>query len=972
MTANTPAETQALAEAGPALVDASPRVLDDLGSPHHAAEVATAALNGQAVIEFELDGTVISANANFLRLFGYKAADLVGKHYSSLVAADSDEGMDYAAFWDRLRAGETAGGEFHRHDTAGRELYIQAVYSPVCGDDGKPSKIVKFAVDVTATRVKLHDDSGKIAAIDRTQGVVEFDLEGHVLTVNDIFLRVVGADRDQVVGRHHRQFCKPALSESEAYHRFWTDLAAGQPQAGEFERVHRQGHPVWLQATYTPVLDKRGHVIKIIKFASDITAAKRKSLEDDGKVAAIGRSHGLVEFDLAGNLLSANDNFLQLMGYSAEELQGQNHRLFVDRDEASSGAYRAFWQKLGRGEYDSGEYLRFGKDGRRVWLQASYNPILDLEGRPVKVVKFATDITARKREHAETAARMAAVSSSNCMGELSGSGHFLALNDLLARALGRPARELVGQPESAILFDEDADSPLVIERWRTLREGKSVSGEYRARAADGRERWLAATMTPVMGLDHQLAKVIVLGQDVTDAKLARLEAAGKVSAIDRAQAVVEFDLSGRVLSVNANFCQLTGHRTDDVVGRHHRMFVEPEHAASAAYQDFWERLGRGEFISGEFKRLGRDGREVWIHATYNPILDAAGKPLKVVKFATDVSQAKLKSAEFEAKVSAIDLSQAVIEFDLDGNVLSANRNFQAAMGYTLREIVGQHHSTFCTPEYTQSSDYRTFWLRLNEGQFISGRFHRVGKYKRDVWIQATYNPILDLNGKVCKVVKYAYDVTHEVQLERRIAAKSRAMTDNVQQLVQSITDIAAESGVAAELAQGASLAAQTGNDALNKAIAAITGMQSSSVKVGEMVRVIGDIANQTNLLAFNAAIEAARAGQHGLGFSVVAGEVRKLAERSSEAARQIASLIDDSAVQVSLGANVSRDAARSFDGIIHSVGRTGSCVSEIAAATERQRKMANDVAGLIAELSGKPAPSADPATASASAASVKA
>ena len=323
------------------------------------------------------------------------------------------------------------------------------------------------------------------------------------------------------------------------------------------------------------------------------------------------------------------------------------------------------------------------------------------------------------------------------------------------------------------------------------------------------------------------------------------------------------------------------------------------------------------------------------------MLDTEGRPVRVVKFASDVTAAKLRSAEFEAKVAAIDKAQAVIEFDLDGMVLTANRNFLAAMGYTLREIQGQHHSMFCTPLYRTGEEYRDFWLQLNEGRYMSGRFERVGKFDRPVWIQATYNPILDLNGKVSKVVKYAYDVTKEVELEARIAAKSGDMSRSVSTLVESITAIAANSGVAAELAHESTAEAQAGSQAIHKSIAAIDAIQASSMRVAEIVRVISEIAGQTNLLAFNAAIEAARAGQHGIGFSVVAGEVRKLAERSSQAANEIAKVMDESTQHVSHGAEVSKEASRKFERILDSVGRTGASVSAIAGAAESQRALAS-------------------------------
>lgn len=432
--------------------------------------------------------------------------------------------------------------------------------------------------------------------------------------------------------------------------------------------------------------------------------------------------------------------------------------------------------------------------------------------------------------------------------------------------------------------------------------------------------------------------------------LADQDLAGYVAAISRSQAIIEFDLDGIILTANENFLGLMGYRLDEVVGQHHRLFVDQEEVGAADYQVFWDRLRRGEGQAGEFRRIGRDGRDVWIQATYSPVLDAQGRPVKVVKLASDVTQSKLRNAEFAAKVAAIDEGQAVIEFDLDGNVLTANRNFLVAMGYTLREIQGHHHSQFCTVDYTQGEEYRDFWLRLNAGEHISGRFHRIGKFNRDVWIQATYNPILDLKGQVIKIIKYAYDVTQEVLLARRITDKATEMTGSVRSLVDSIKAIADNSGVASSMAMETSSAAKTGFDAVQKSIAAIDRIQNSSSRVAEIVRVISEIANQTNLLAFNAAIEAARAGQQGVGFSVVAAEVRKLAERSSSAAQEIGRLIDESSHNVQQGADVSRSAASSFAGILSSVERTVDSAGEIAGATEQQRELAGKVSRLIEEL----------------------
>ena len=254
---------------------------------------------------------------------------------------------------------------------------------------------------------------------------------------------------------------------------------------------------------------------------------------------------------------------------------------------------------------------------------------------------------------------------------------------------------------------------------------------------------------------------------------------GLLTAIDRAQAMIEFSLDGRILSANDNFLGATGYTRAEVVGKHHRMFCDPEHAESAEYAQFWERLNEGAFESGEYKRVRKDGTPLWLQATYNPILDADGMPLKVVKFASDITEAKLRNAEYLGKVSAIDRAQAVIEFSLDGRILSANDNFLEVTGYRLAEVQwASNHRMFCDPEHAESAEYAQFWERLNEGAFESGEYKRVRKDGTPLWLQATYNPILDADGMPLKVVKFASDITEaklrNAEIEARLDAVGRA------------------------------------------------------------------------------------------------------------------------------------------------------------------------------------------------------
>jgi methyl-accepting chemotaxis protein len=258
---------------------------------------------------------------------------------------------------------------------------------------------------------------------------------------------------------------------------------------------------------------------------------------------------------------------------------------------------------------------------------------------------------------------------------------------------------------------------------------------------------------------------------------------------------------------------------------------------------------------------------------------------------------------------------------------------------------------FCSPDYIRTSEYADFWLKLNRGELHAGRFHRVGKYDRDVYIQATYNPIFDLRGNPVRIVKYAFDVTDQVKLESEIVGRASDMSGLVDRLSDSILSINNATDVARNLSQSTRSDAETGSEALGRAIEAIELIQKSSAGIAEIVTIIGEIAGQTNLLAFNAEIEAARAGEHGVGFSVVAGEVRKLAERSSTAARDISRLIDESITRISLGTDRSRDANSAFSGIVQSVQKTGSAIEEITRSADAQDRVSAEVVDLIRRLS---------------------
>lgn len=360
--------------------------------------------------------------------------------------------------------------------------------------------------------------------------------------------------------------------------------------------------------------------------------------------------------------------------------------------------------------------------------------------------------------------RMVALDKNFAVIEFSPEGYIKEANEVFQNAMGYKLDELVGQHHRIFCDEETREAASYSAFWQDLANGKSQIGDFKRVTKTGQVVWLYASYTPITDESGNVMKVIKFAQDITARKMENADFQGQIDAVGKSQAVIEFELDGTIISANENFLAAVGYEAAEVEGQHHSMFVEPEFAKSQEYKSLWAKLNKGRFDTGVYKRIGKGGKEIWIQASYNPIFDLEGKPCKVVKYATDVTQQRLQNADYEGKISAVSKAQAMIEFELDGTIVTANENFLSAMGYELEEIVGKHHRIFAEPEYAASDDYKDFWKRLNEGEFNSGQYKRISKSGEEVWIQASYNPIFDLNGKPCKVVKFASDVTETVKM----------------------------------------------------------------------------------------------------------------------------------------------------------------------------------------------------------------
>jgi PAS domain S-box-containing protein len=629
-----------------------------------------------ATIEFDMDGKVLTANQNFLKLMGYNLEEIRGRHHEIFVNPEYAKSEEYAKLWQDLRHNKTKIDDIQRYTKTGEAVWLRASYTPVQDAEGNYYKIIKLGQDITEKKhAELEFQRLSLVANNTDNSVIITNKEGCIEYVNNGFERMTGYTLAEVQGKKPGSFLQGADTDKKTVQRIREKLNAQEPFYEEILNYTREGETYWISLAINPIIDKKGRLEKYVAIQANITESKLKNLDYNYRLDAIDKSYGVVAFDTEGNILEANANFLAIVGYTLEEIQGKHHQMFVDEIERNSPAYKEFWGSLGKkGEFISGEFKRIAKNGETVWLKGSYNAILNLQGKPYKVVKYAQNVTAQKALEAQAHQQM---------------------------------EEIQAQEE---------------ELRQNMEELTATQEEIERKA---------------------------------------IELNGVRAAINITMATIEFDLNGTILTANAKFLNLMGYDIDEISGKHHRIFLDTDYARSKAYVKFWDDLNFGKAQIEEVRRIAEDGREVWLSATYTPILDAQGNPFKVIKFAQDITAQKQRTMDFESQLEAIHKAYSVVEFDPRGNVMAANENFLTLMNYGINEIKGRHHRVFVATEEADSKDYQHFWSSLANGESLNGEFVRYGKNGSEVLIRGSYSPIRDLNGKVYKVVEYAQHIARQ-------------------------------------------------------------------------------------------------------------------------------------------------------------------------------------------------------------------